>query len=533
DETNEASCIFRVKPKSTAYTPGSFESFSAKLFASIKSSDDSTNQMAASGFLKFYHIVEDIAILTPNIMLLDGSEYRVTVRTNVPCQVWVTKNRSELDLDNPQRVVEVIDNQDIGVHVPQKEIVNIEQVYGAYTDRTIDVKVINDLGKKVPDVFLGYLGLAAKSIEKPEKVNAEKEVICASGIPQDGREANCYVLNSTTGIGLLIPVRAANGIMEDNTTNPSVTSQTGPLYIPKAAKSLFGIKKIGADTPYQAKLVWTDTPSDGLPRKGLGKSALLSLVAPAGKGQNGYILVMPGIEKKEGNAVVAVTSKVTGRILWSWHIWVTNEMKFDGPAENIMLGKLKPGIGGNGLGYWLDHNLGATSRKEDEVKSYGCLYQWGRKDPVPNVSKLDVAEDYILYDEKGFGPKIQYGESGVTFREAIENPLKLCFDDSGNWLETNSDGYGDDLWNGNVEECSELKQKRKSIFDPCPAGYRVPISSIGVGDHKRFWADETRYTNGSNGLFMEGGFYPFAGDRESDGYFEKINKYGYYLTATV
>lgn len=533
DETNEASCIFRVKPKSTAYTPGSFESFSAKLFASIKSSDDSTNQMAASGFLKFYHIVEDIAILTPNIMLLDGSEYRVTVRTNVPCQVWVTKNRSELDLDNPQRVVEVVDNQDIGVHVPQKEIVNIEQVYGAYTDRTIDVKVINDLGKKVPDVFLGYLGLAAKSIEKPEKVNAEKEVICASGIPQDGREANCYVLNSTTGIGLLIPVRAANGIMEDNTTNPSVTSQTGPLYIPKAARFLFNNKVIGADTPYQAKLVWTDTPSDSSPKKGLDDSALLSIVAPAGTGENGYILVMPGGVNKEGNAVVAVTNPLTGRILWSWHIWVTNEMKFDGPAENLMLGKLKPGVGIDGITYWLDRNLGATSNKEEDVKSYGCMYQWGRKDPTPNNASLSQSLEYVLYDDTGFRPEIQYGEDGGTLREAIENPLTLFFDDSGNWLSHPIDK--NDLWNGDLTENSRLKKMRKSIFDPCPAGYRVPISSEYFGEHARYWTDKKYFENRSNGLFMEGGFYPFAGDRSYMGYIEDgfINELGYYLTASI
>ena len=70
----------------------------------------------------------------------------------------------------------------------------------------------------------------------------------------------------------------------------------------------------------------------------------------------------------KGNVLLAAFD-ADGKILWSWHIWLT-----DNPCKNLhYVADAKILI--------MDRNLGAVSADADNQDSYGLLYQWGRKDP--------------------------------------------------------------------------------------------------------------------------------------------------------
>lgn len=132
----------------------------------------------------------------------------------------------------------------------------------------------------------------------------------------------------------------------------------------------------------------------------------------------------------EGNALIAVKD-AAGVILWSWHIWCT-----DAPKEHLYVSE-------SGTYTVLDRNMGAlrASRGVDNEwkESCGLQYQWGRKDPMSaaNFSKNNEA---------------------VTTDEAIQNPTVF----SSQWEWT--DGF----WNHNT----------KTLYDPCPVGYRVANADV-------------------------------------------------------
>ena len=137
----------------------------------------------------------------------------------------------------------------------------------------------------------------------------------------------------------------------------------------------------------------------------------------------------------EGNALVAVKD-ADGTILWSWHIWVT-----DIPAEQTY-------VNTSGTFIVQDRNLGATRADRgtgDEWKeSCGLDYQWGRKDPFAGAA----------FSEES---------SAFSIESSIMNPtLKYS-----NWEW----GPSENAWSAT----------KKTMYDPCPVGYRVAPSSIWDG----------------------------------------------------
>ena len=88
----------------------------------------------------------------------------------------------------------------------------------------------------------------------------------------------------------------------------------------------------------------------------------------------------------QGNALITVHN-AEGDILWSWHIWVSD--------ETVKTSE------GNGL-TWMDRNLGALSNNPDDVANRGLLYQWGRKDPFLPSSAPYIEVPFHVYDDEGY-----------------------------------------------------------------------------------------------------------------------------------
>ena len=140
-----------------------------------------------------------------------------------------------------------------------------------------------------------------------------------------------------------------------------------------------------------------------------------------------YIVFRKTNNTETGNALIAATNK-DNMPLWSWHIWMT-----ENPVEQEYY---------NDAGIMMDRNLGATSAIPGDQSAIGLLYQKGRKDPF--VPKTNMTSTIIW-------PGLSNKKS-VPIREAVVNPITeyVSF-------------YQPNQW-----------QSSKTIYDPCPAGYRVP-----------------------------------------------------------
>lgn len=189
----------------------------------------------------------------------------------------------------------------------------------------------------------------------------------------------------------------------------------------------------------------------------------------------GYVRFRVPDTSKEGNAVIAVYDN-SNKLLWSWHIWIT-----DPPLDQSFI------LGGTTYTF-LDRNLGATQSRwtgtADALETYGLYYQWGRKDPsmgpsTYNYSQINLicADYYDFASEKHTAAEVrQFAEP--TLKDGIENPMYLILPTgatenySFNWLYDRNNI----LWGYNSESASIVK----TIYDPCPYGYRVSANELNV-----------------------------------------------------
>ena len=238
-----------------------------------------------------------------------------------------------------------------------------------------------------------------------------------------------------------------------------------------------------------------------------------------------------------GNAVIAVYdgANQTGNILWSWHIWVTD---YDPNPDIPLNGTTYPLINSVSASYvFMDRNLGATTVTQNTVSTLGLLYQWGRKDPFLGSA--------FLSDEGGLEPTI-YNASGSTtmisktavsndfnLDNTIKNPLTYyCGTSSSSYDWYSSSGtQNDDLWGG----ADKSAPTGKTMFDPSPAGWRVPTWKGSVSPWSKFslstitW-EATDYGCTYNG---DGSFYPAAGCRGNDnGDFRNVGSFGLYWSGS-
>lgn len=161
---------------------------------------------------------------------------------------------------------------------------------------------------------------------------------------------------------------------------------------------------------------------------------------------DGYIQVQMPSTLHAGNAVIAVKDGY-GDIVWSWHIWV--------PATAITTNTYS--LFNTEL---MDRNLGAlvVATAGDEacdVTSYGLTYQWGRKDPFVGPKNATEESNATVA-----GKEMSVAGGQLSIAESIKTPASYGFCDGGNW----SSESDTNLWTDDS----------KSIYDPCPAGYKVP-----------------------------------------------------------
>lgn len=255
---------------------------------------------------------------------------------------------------------------------------------------------------------------------------------------------------------------------------------------------------------------------------------------------------------KEGNALVGAYNS-NGDIIWSWHIWITpNEP--DNLANAVVyttyrwdskgIYNKEPRIPGYAI---MPCNIGALAFRSDDMSSYsvragvkfnksqirtfGMLYQWGRKDPFPPMisstgiedsnGTLEYTDSYtekhyandnrtIVHKTSSFSDNangVKYlfysksGDNNGMVKYSIAHPTvyiagtnqetSTSYFNDGDWLPRTESN--DRLW-GATEKDPNYRLSvpqttahlynnygEKSIFDPCPTGWRVAPGDLWLG----------------------------------------------------
>ena len=219
-----------------------------------------------------------------------------------------------------------------------------------------------------------------------------------------------------------------------------------------------------------------------------------------------------------GNAVIAAYSgdNQTGDILWSWHIWVTTynpDYQLNGTTYSYT-----PTAGVTNV--FMDRNLGALTTTY--VADANILhYQWGRKDPFPAAAVVKAGASTEV-------------DLTTTTRQSMlfssQNPLKFISYSSSpyDWCSTASDYY----WMGTGGTFT--KPGAKTIYDPCPSGWRVPAYRSGVSPWNGLSTTGATWGSGTtSGYTWSGiGFWPAAGTRSyGSGALGSVGSNGYYWSA--
>lgn len=194
--------------------------------------------------------------------------------------------------------------------------------------------------------------------------------------------------------------------------------------------------------PKSAKLLYKNSSSSTTNTSDNQAAVKTSSVTLDSKGR--VVFNSPSGDNGVGNAVIAVYSgeNCTGDILWSWHIWKPGDAVADQMYSSTYT--------------LMDRNLGACSKLStgNVNASSGAYYQWGRKDPF-----VTAAADNAAISAKN--PQYTIVSTATTIDGAVKNPATFYATNNGNesdWLTT----ANSKLWGTN-----------KTIYDPCPAGYRV------------------------------------------------------------
>lgn len=249
---------------------------------------------------------------------------------------------------------------------------------------------------------------------------------------------------------------------------------------------------IGGDID-EVEVLWESFGTNEIPQEG-------AIIASADY-LDGYVVFSTPETFRNGNAVVAAKD-TDGKILWSWHIWCSEE----GWSDQVYP---------NGAGTMMDRNLGAISAVPGNVGALGLFYQWGRKDPF--LGSSSITEKTLAASTGNW--EAASGKKGVDY--AVENPM-VFITGSQDWCSS---------------QTAELRwmDSQKTAYDPCPAGYRVP-----KGGTDGFWAVakvESTYdsTNKGRNCKLSGdvyAWYPAAGNRNSGGTLASVGSNGYYWSAT-
>ena len=378
----------------------------------------------------------------------------------------------------------------------------------------------------------------------------------STGGVQVENTANCYVVGAPGYYSF--PLVYGNAVKNGATNTSAYTTANSGSNILSTFINHTGngitdpyIANNAGCVPAKAELVWQDA---------------LSLVSDIkyNSGTNGGNIsfkVDPSTIR-QGNAVIAIKD-VNDQILWSWHIWVTDEEIKNTIAvtnrQNVTYNLMSVNLG------WCDSNTTSYAGRSCKVKftageksqeitlkqasnsittgGNSPFYQWGRKDPfLPSDGLADANKTW--YDKAGnastLNPATEDFSTGIPcIKNYILKPNVMQSNASGDALYQN-------LWSAdnNVYTAND-NLVVKTIYDPSPVGFKLPASNAFTGFTKRSgtmynpaqingtWDDSSKgwrfYTNSVKDKTI---FFPASGRYNySSGVLRAVGSGGWYWLA--
>ena len=316
---------------------------------------------------------------------------------------------------------------------------------------------------------------------RKENFNLAKYNPSTNEITSVENSANCYVVNGygTYYFPMVYGNSIKNGIYKNYYNYPFVNHND----------NVINNAIIAEGQAKTAEVLWSDVPN------------LISNIQVNTPSTNYLFFEIKKENIKNGNAVIGL--KVNGTIVWSWHIWVTDEDLSVTPYvygyyfSRVNLGWIgeinntqQKYISRSCLIRAIQDESNKISQAQIIQKGYfesnyldgeSLFYQWGRKDPM--------------------NQNLNYSTSTVSVGTSIKNPTTYYHPSSVNhWFNHNTSSYNN-LWNNNGE---------KTIYDPSPVGFKVPgrinfqNNFVEVKPHKGIKTDNILYFPSSGHLDISG-----------------------------
>lgn len=329
--------------------------------------------------------------------------------------------------------------------------------------------------------------------------------------------------------------RKITDLSADATANCYIVSSSGSYKF----KTVRGNSATPVGSPSKAEVLWESFGTDVAPKVGdIVKSV---------EYKDGYVFFNTPGKLNNGNAVIAVKD-AGGDILWSWHIWVCKDYAPTKDNQHVY---------NNNAGIVMDRNLGATSATPGDVHALGLLYQWGRKDPFLSAGRKPASTEVDAYDGEDVygsvaGP-VAYDQAASTLSwpaavksDASTGTIDYAIKHPTTYIQKIDSGKD---W-ARVSETKRWHNTKKTEYDPCPAGWKVPselpdseggfVTPWRMAFNSPIWTNPSNWDKTNLGMDFaktdkklgayESIWYPAAGLRYYDGSLTYIGYVSAYWT---
>ena len=297
-------------------------------------------------------------------------------------------------------------------------------------------------------------------------------LVYGNAIENGNDNQRAYISNAPTGTpNEMYVLRNFKDHLGNNITNPWIEKTNG-----------------GANAGVNgAKIVWADE-----------KDLVTSPSIAHDASNNAYLdFEVRQADIKSGNTVVAVTKN--GTVVWSWHLWfapksaltpipVTNYQnrvynfttenlgwkptKWEGSTYNkarTVKVKVEQTIANGGVKQVTVINI--TQNPGGKKEGIATLYQFGRKDAFPSTDEALPQGSF----NKNAG-------NNMSITNGIQNPENF-YTTGYSWYNTPPAGYSYyNLWSAdNTATGHNDNAVVKTVYDPCPVGFKMPASNAFTG----------------------------------------------------
>lgn len=349
--------------------------------------------------------------------------------------------------------------------------------------------------------------------------------------------ANCYVVDAPGYycLPLIYGNAIKNGYYNTSAYTCSASASAGNLnnFIRHDGNAITNPYILANFTgPFTAELGWTDIPGGCITVMSNTTNYTLTV---NGASQSGIPHIHFNVNKSNitsGNALILL--KKDGVVVWSWHIWITDMVD-----ESIAIGgnkKMLPVLLGwshDGIRRYNERSVKVIYTQEEsnatkeimliqdeyEDGDYGTctFYQWGRKDPLLGRIGNSNITWYDKYNNTRTEMLTVYpsGLGTPAITAFIKNPWAFSNNPSARpgyhnmWSQTNNKAH------------AANSSGVKTVYDPCPPGYRVPVNKeftdALINNNKRSWDKVRKTWRFTTNISGKTAFFPMVGARDKTG----------------